>query len=267
MTYGVRHRFILGLSVCLTASLAGFGCGEAKKAEQPQDGNHTIVAHDDRARERKPAEIPEERNHVLKSDGTGETTKSGKSQKPPEETMPKQNLMQELKTPQGLLVRLSAEHDPWADAVVSFEHGKSTPKKNKNPWGAVGKPAGHSFALGHGGTLVLEFIDNVLVDGPGADLVIFEVGNAVEPTLVAISETGKDWIKIGRAGGSKSTIDIGPFVKPGQRFRFVRLKDAEAGKSKGSPFPGADINGVGALNSQPVLGAPSRKEIESRWKR
>ena len=182
---------------------------------------------------------------MLKSDGAGENKieqrkssepeKNAKSQEPPLEKMHKENLMQELRTPQGLLVRLPAEHDPWADAVVSFVHGKPTPKKNKNPWGAVGRPAGHSVALGHGGTLVLEFIDNVLVDGPGPDLVIFEVGKAIEPTLVAISENGTEWLKIGRAGGSKSTIDIGPFVKPGQRFRFVRLSDAESGKSKGSP--------------------------------
>jgi hypothetical protein len=176
-------------------------------------------------------------------------------------------LMQELKTPQGLLVRLPAEHDPWADAVVSFKRGKPAPKKNKNPWAAVGKPAGRSFALGHGGSLVLQFVDNVLVDGPGPDLVIFEVGKAVEPTRIAISENGTEWLKAGRAGGSKSTVDIAPFVRPGQRFRFVRLTDAKSGKSKGSAFPGADINGVGALNSLPVPDAPSRKVIESRWKR
>lgn len=195
-------------------------------------------------------------------EGPGETSRTREPTK-----IGKEPERREYRTPQGLMVRLPAQHDPWADAVVSFKRGKPAPKKNKNPWNAVGKPAGHSYAMGHGGDLVLEFIDNVLVDGPGDDLVIFEGGKAVEPTHLWISENGTNWIDVGRVAGSKSTMDIGPFAKPGQSFRFVRLKDARSGKSKGSDFPGADINAVGALNSLPVPGAPSRQEIESRWKK
>jgi hypothetical protein len=168
----------------------------------------------------------------------------------------------EVKTPQGHRVKVAAKHDPWADAVVSFKPGNPGPRRSKDPRAALGKPDYKGtddaadektfVALGHGGELVLEFRDNVLIDGPGPDLVIFEIGPAVEPVDVAISEDGKKWINVGRAEGAKSTLDIGPYVRPGQRFRFVKLTDAKAGLSNDSDWPGADIDAVGAINSLPV---------------
>jgi hypothetical protein len=44
-----------------------------------------------------------------------------------------------------------------------------------------------------------------------------------------------------------------PFA-PGQRFRFIKLTDAQAAKSNGSDWPGADIDAVGAINTLPVSG-------------
>jgi hypothetical protein len=46
-------------------------------------------------------------------------------------------------------------------------------------------------------------------------------------------------------------LDIAPFVKPGQQFRFVKVTDAKAGLSNSSDWPGADIDAVGARNSLP----------------
>lgn len=197
--------------------------------------------------------------------------------KPKTDPVPENQPTQQFTTSQGQSVQLPLNHDPWTDAVVSFTDGMPTATSATNPWGVVGKPDYRGKddaedeeayrALGHGGTLVLEFIDNVLVDGPGPDLVIFEIGPAVEPTDVEISEDGQTWVKVGQAGGSKSTLDISQFVKPVQRFRFVKLTDAKAGLSSGTQWPGADIDAVGALNSRPVDGAPTRAEIETKWKR
>lgn len=279
----LRRRALPIGAFSLAVSLVAFGCTDAKKSEQSPEVGQPVAGSSLVAQEKSPRDDtlaePERGGYDRKKPDRGAADlkrvpdpivleSTGKTPTPREPTkVNKEPETQEYRTPQGLMVRLSVEHDPWADAVVSLKRGKPAPQKNKNPWNAVGKPAGHSCALGHGGELVLEFIDNVLVDGPGDDLVIFEAGKAVEPTHLWISENGTDWIDIGRAAGSKSTMDIGPFVKPGQRFRFVRLKDAKSGKSKGSDFPGADINAVGALNSLPVPGAPSRQEIESRWKK
>jgi hypothetical protein len=157
----------------------------------------------------------------------------------------------EVVTTQGHRFQVAAEHDPWADEMVSYKPGRPAPRGNKDPREAIGKPDGKNVALGHGGELVLEFRDNVLVDGPQDDLVVFEVGGAVEPTAIAISEDGKLWIDVGRTKGGKSSVDVGPFVKPGQLFRFVKVTDAKAGGSNGSQWPGADIEAVGALNSLP----------------
>jgi hypothetical protein len=154
----------------------------------------------------------------------------------------------------------------WVDTVVSFTPGDPAPKRSGDPNAALGKPDYQGtddaqdeatyVSLGHGGELVLEFTDNVLVDGEGPDLAIFEIGPEVEPILVAISEDGKNWmIDVGRMEGSTCTVDIAPFVKPGQCFGFVKLTDAKAGKSNDSDWPGADINAVGAINTLPLLPA------------
>jgi hypothetical protein len=85
------------------------------------------------------------------------------------------------------------------------------------------------------------------------DLAIYEIGPEVEPILIAISEDGKDWeTEAGRVEGATCAVDIAPFVKPGQRLRFIKLTDAKAGKSNDSEWPGADINAVGAINTLPI---------------
>lgn len=172
-----------------------------------------------------------------------------------------------VETPQGLLVELPGDHDPWADRVVSFKMGNPAAKICKNPQTTIGKPdyslkrQGQTcLSMGHKGELVLEFVDNRLVDGPGDDLVVFEVGPVVEPMDVAISVDGKDWISVGRLKGAKCTVDIGPYLPTHQRyrdrpapdrplFRFVKITDAGAGLSNKSDKAGADIDAVGALNS------------------
>jgi OOP family OmpA-OmpF porin len=166
----------------------------------------------------------------------------------------------EATTTQGSKVVFPSGAISWADAVVSFTPGDPAASRSRDPNAALGEPdyQGRDDAadeatyvsLGHGGELVLEFTDNVLVDGEGPDLAIFEIGPEVEPMLVAISEDGQNgFIDVGRVEGSTCSVDIAPFVEPGQRFRFVKLTDAKAGKSNDSEWPGADVNAVGAINT------------------
>ncbi len=175
-----------------------------------------------------------------------------------------------VETPQGMLVELPADHDPWADRVVSFKMGKPAARSCTDPKTTVGKPdyapkrqAQTCLSMGHKGELVLEFVDNRLFDGTGDDLVVFEVGPVVEPMHLAISVDGKDWISVGTVKGAKCTVDIGPYLPAHQRyreppprdqqfFRFVKITDAGAGLSNKSQKPGADLDAVGALNSVPA---------------
>ena len=58
------------------------------------------------------------------------------------------------------------------------------------------------LSLGCDGVLTLRFVDNALVDVDGPDLYIFEVGPAVEPTILAISTGQSHVVRRGSRGGS-----------------------------------------------------------------
>ena len=95
--------------------------------------------------------------------------------------------------------------DAFADAVVEFEPGETAGfGEDRLPDVVLGGPMGAGdnaggtdvLSLGRGGTVTLEFVDWVAVDGPGDDLVVFE--NAfvgwVEPGRVEVSEDGERWV-------------------------------------------------------------------------
>jgi OOP family OmpA-OmpF porin len=166
----------------------------------------------------------------------------------------------EATTTQGNRLTFPDGEISWADAVVSFTPGNPAASRSTDPKAALGEPDYQGtddaqdeatyVSIGHGGALILKFTDNLLVDGDGQDLAIFEIGPEVEPMLIAISEDGTDWsTEVGRVEGATCTVDIAPYVESGQRFRFVKLTDAEAGESNDSEWPGADINAVGAINT------------------
>jgi hypothetical protein len=142
----------------------------------------------------------------------------------------------------------------FADRVVSFKPGSpfTTDARAKDPQKTLGVPDlsadeyENYLALGKGGILTVEFTDNYLVNIPGPDLWIFEIGPAVEATDVAISKDGKNWIHVGRVAGATAGIDIGPKVKAGDKFSFVRLIDANNDVGE---WPGADIDAIGAIGS------------------
>lgn len=138
--------------------------------------------------------------------------------------------------------------------------------------GAPDYPAlGSYVSLGSGGLIELEFTDNVLTNSGNAnmDLHIFEVGPDVEDTFVAIRPTpltaallgpGHDdnadgFYEIGKVFGATSSIDIDAFFPgflPGALlFDAVQLIDDPAeGYSLPAPTVGADIDAVGAIQSQ-----------------
>lgn len=142
----------------------------------------------------------------------------------------------------------------FADEVVSFTPG-ARPSSGvfADPAYALGLPdytnsrSPGFLSLGCDGTLVLRFTDNALVDVDGPDLYVFEVGPAVEPTLLAISEDGRTWTEVGRIEGSRADVDIAPHVSPGQTFTYVRLTNAS--RTCGGRHSGADIDAVAAVGS------------------
>src|SRR5207247_2910316 len=75
----------------------------------------------------------------------------------------------------------------------------------------------------------------------------FEVGPDIEPTDLAISRDGQEWIRVGKISGGTAAIDIASYVKPGDVFHYVRLTDLKSACS--GRWPGADIDAVGAIGS------------------
>jgi hypothetical protein len=104
--------------------------------------------------------------------------------------------------------------DPYADEVVSFSQGANGGfNAELLPAVALGAPVGGGLAvgsldvlsLGRNGSLVLRFVDNVIVDGPGVDFTVFEnpfveIGAGsislppfAEPGRVKVSQDGVTW--------------------------------------------------------------------------
>ncbi|MDM0117915.1 hypothetical protein QTI66_38155 [Variovorax sp. J22R133] len=144
----------------------------------------------------------------------------------------------------------------FADELVSFSIGAPAAKDPYSQSSAVLGPPNFRddsqvpipyTTLGCGGTIQLRFQDNALVDVKGPDLYVFEIGPAIEPTNLAISEDGLKWIDIGKVSGGTAAIDIAKYVRPGAVFHYVQLTDLKS--DCGGDWPGADIDAVGAIGS------------------
>lgn len=194
---------------------------------------------------------------------------------------------------------LAEEPDPFVDRVVTYTVGegggygeKMLPKIVLGPPHGGGKLQAGSdvFSLGKGGSIVLEFVDNEVVDGPGADLLIFENPFLQDPgddenlghfelAKVEVSFDGKEWklfpydmaSRKGCAGHrpvfANSDTAEGRDLSPtdpeqagGDAFdladvelkvvRFVRITDL--GNAAGEKgTAGFDLDGVAAVHSRP----------------
>lgn len=152
----------------------------------------------------------------------------------------------------------------FADAVVSYNPGPYVGAfPYSNPQNALGPPdwidtGDYYVSLGDEGELVLQFTDNSLTTSgdDSEDLWVFEIGDAIEPTAVAISTNGTDWIGVGATSGATSGIDIDAYIGSGvdlyEKYSFVKITDLLPNQS-GSPYGGADIDAVGAISSAPPV--------------
>ncbi|MEZ4524436.1 MAG: hypothetical protein R2941_00745 [Desulfobacterales bacterium] len=150
----------------------------------------------------------------------------------------------------------------FADAAINYTPTSNVKHPHNDPTKALSVPDYHDeegyVALGDEGILILQFTDNSLTTSGNNlnDLWIFEIGAMIEPTSVAISTNGSDWINVGQTSGATSGIDIDAFVDSGviigEKYSFVKLTDLLPHQS-GSPFEGADIDAVGAISSDEAV--------------
>jgi len=187
--------------------------------------------------------------------------------------------------------------DVWADAVVSFSPGDGAgfgqnffpnnilgppdPDPTLNEFNASFKPQ-EILSLGHGGEIILEFIDNHIVDGTGPDFTVFEnvfiIFSTKEPfieaAIVSVSMNGIDFVEFpydtatfaGLAGVTPTLDNIqfsDPDISGGDSFdlstvglpyaRFVKLTDLGDIKKEGLFNGDFDLDAVIAVNSQPGM--------------
>lgn len=161
----------------------------------------------------------------------------------------------------GQLIDASA----FADRVVEASVGDDVPDRvddsvdgtfTNDRQQALGPPDRIALSLGddpeaaNGGcrfSITIEFVDNRLVDGPGDDLQVIELGRP-ESSFVFIGNDAAELRLVGEIGGGDSTIDIAAVAEPDETFALVRLCD---GPDQVSEVPGTDIDAVVALNSDP----------------
>lgn len=140
---------------------------------------------------------------------------------------------------------MSAAADPFADRAVALTIGPGGGKHEGNPAIVLGPPRGggllqgstDTLSLGLGGAIVLEFTDNVIVDGPGVDFTVFENAFLVsgivtgepyaEPATVSASADGTHWAVF------PCRLDLPPYY-PGCAGVFPVLASAD---DPGGPSP------------------------------
>lgn len=172
-------------------------------------------------------------------------------------------------------IEFQAGEAAFADTVVSYQQGTGDVGADRsNPEEALGIPdfvwgEGYDYvSLGIDGELILQFTDNILIPSCDStfDLWIYEIG-IFESVHVEISSDGTDWLDVGSTTltGSydvqltptsttytvfTSGIDIDEFIDPvvkDQSFSYVKLTDNS--NTTNAPYPGADIDAVGASSS------------------
>ncbi|MFO7890149.1 MAG: hypothetical protein R6V04_07395 [bacterium] len=152
----------------------------------------------------------------------------------------------------------------FADSVIFYDPGAmgdntgdEPHKQYQNPKNALGAPDCITdndigfVSLGNGGTLILKFTDNIPINGPGADLAVFEVGND-EPINVWISHDNKTYLPLEKTPDSNYKFNFISEPETSYSYKFVKIRDIydyTVSTDSSDLATGADIDAVAALNT------------------
>jgi len=145
---------------------------------------------------------------------------------------------------------------------VSFTPGTylfgSEPPASGDAFKALGAPGGQPVPLGLGGQITLEFVDTVIIDGPGDDLQInaFSPGSGSQEldnrAEVLVSADGVSFVSLGTIGPGGPSFSKDLSGTGLAQIRFVRIVDSGSCCLSGNPRGGGDgfnVESVEALNS------------------
>lgn len=143
--------------------------------------------------------------------------------------------------------------DAYADKVYSVVAGSGA---GGEPAAALGPPDGRVYSLGRGGSMIVRFTDNLLVDGPGHDLVVYEdsilhgASGVNEYAAVSVSTDGVSFTPLDIAYGT-TAFDIGAAGLNATAYAYVKIEDDGDYGGEGDPqAEGYDLNAVRCLHTR-----------------
>jgi len=151
-------------------------------------------------------------------------------------------------------------HRSFADSVVQYDPGApgrgtgdEPSLRFQHPEAALGPPDHKEHkgfvSLGKGGSLILKFTNNLLIDGPGPDLMLYEAAPDTESVYVWISLDGVTFQSVGKASRASPLIDIQKAAEAGTAYPFIKLRDDIFTGAQSGADLGADIDAVGAIHT------------------
>ncbi|MBN1137834.1 MAG: SH3 domain-containing protein [Anaerolineae bacterium] len=162
----------------------------------------------------------------------------------------------EAATPEPTSTPSLALGSPGADKVIAFNPGPGAKAQYGDADELLGDPdmveqpcCLGMLQLGRGGSVVVAFTDNAVVNGRGADLQVYGESAGDDFLRVEVSEDGQIWRAFSKVAESSGPLDLADVGLA--RAVFVRLTDVQPGTSTG-----AELDAVVALHSGSTVGAP-----------
>jgi hypothetical protein len=149
---------------------------------------------------------------------------------------------------------------PAADLVIAFNPGPGAQSQYADPNLLLGEPDGVEepccqgmVQLGQGGSVLLAFADNTVVDGDGSDFEVFGESAEDDELLIEVSGDGQTWYAYPTVSESPGGLDLADVGL--SRMVYLRLTDVQPGTSSGAEVDAvvALHNGSGPGDSLPPL--------------
>jgi len=141
----------------------------------------------------------------------------------------------------------------YPDIVLDYMQGENVEFPYNVPEEALGPPERLSIpispdratwvSLGFGGYLEVALSKHVMLDGPGVDIRIYEVGTGEKSNVYVSDDYGQTWVYLGTvlSNGTESLLD---FADIGiDRVNAIRIEDGGEAEY-GAPYAGADVDCV-----------------------
>jgi hypothetical protein len=143
---------------------------------------------------------------------------------------------------------------PAADRVIAFNPGPGAQSEYSEPDRLLGEPdlveepcCQGMVQLGQGGSVLLAFTDNSIVNGDGPDFEVYGESAKDDSLLIEVSDDGLTWYAYPEADESPGGLDLADMALA--RAAYVRLTDVQPATSSG-----AEVDAVVALHNGSPLG-------------